>query len=76
MSGQIPADNAGNLIEGSIGEKTAACIKNVTAVLEAAGSHISKVVKVTVSPLIYIPNSLWTQYQHFIFYILPQLRKY
>ncbi|KAL1963236.1 hypothetical protein VTN77DRAFT_8561 [Rasamsonia byssochlamydoides] len=48
VSGQIPADNSGNLIEGTIGEKTAACIKNVSAVLEAAGSSLSKVVKVTV----------------------------
>ncbi|KAL1981702.1 hypothetical protein VTN96DRAFT_2316 [Rasamsonia emersonii] len=48
VSGQIPADSAGNLIEGTIGEKTAACIKNVAAVLEGAGSSLSKVVKVTV----------------------------
>ncbi|KAK3397729.1 Endoribonuclease L-PSP-domain-containing protein [Sordaria brevicollis] len=45
-SGQIPCDSEGNLVEGTIQEKTAACIKNLKAVLEAAGSSIEKVVKV------------------------------
>ncbi|KAA8634852.1 hypothetical protein SMACR_08484 [Sordaria macrospora] len=45
-SGQIPCDSEGNLVEGTIQEKTAACIKNLSAVLEAAGSSIEKVVKV------------------------------
>jgi hypothetical protein len=48
VSGQIPADTDGNLIEGSIGDKTALCVKNAAAVLDAAGSSIAKVVKVTV----------------------------
>ena len=47
-SGQIPADAQGNLVEGTIGEKTAACIKNLQAVLTAAGSGIEKVVKVNI----------------------------
>jgi enamine deaminase RidA (YjgF/YER057c/UK114 family) len=45
-SGQIPCDAEGNLIEGTIQEKTAACIANLKAVLEEAGSSIEKVVKV------------------------------
>ena len=44
-SGQIPCDAEGNLVEGTIQQKTAACIKNLEAVLEEAGSSISKVVK-------------------------------
>ncbi|KAH6649976.1 YjgF/Yer057p/UK114 family [Chaetomium tenue] len=45
-SGQIPCDAEGNLVEGTIQEKTAACIANLKAVLEEAGSGIEKVVKV------------------------------
>jgi enamine deaminase RidA (YjgF/YER057c/UK114 family) len=48
VSGQIPGNSAGILVEGSIGDKTAACCKNIEAILEAAGSSISRVVKVTV----------------------------
>ncbi len=47
-SGQIPWDKEGNLIEGTIQEKTAACIKSLQAVLTAAGSSIQNVVKVNV----------------------------
>jgi 2-iminobutanoate/2-iminopropanoate deaminase len=36
------------LVEGTIQEKTASCIGNLKAVLEEAGSSISKVVKVNV----------------------------
>lgn len=47
-SGQIPCDVEGNLVEGTIQEKTAACIKNLKAVLTTAGSGIEKVVKVNI----------------------------
>lgn len=47
-SGQIPCDAEGNLVEGTIQEKTAACIKNLKAVLTTAGSGIEKVVKVNI----------------------------
>ncbi|CAK7266538.1 hypothetical protein SEPCBS57363_002139 [Sporothrix epigloea] len=47
-SGQIPADKTGALIEGTIQDKTAQCIKNLEAVLKAAGSELSKVVKVNI----------------------------
>lgn len=47
-SGQIPCDAEGNLVEGTTQEKTAACINNIKAVLEEAGSSIEKVVKVNV----------------------------
>ncbi|EHY51782.1 hypothetical protein ABEF95_007996 [Exophiala dermatitidis] len=47
-SGQLPADSQGNLVEGSIQEKTAACIKQLQTILEEAGSSIAKVVKVNI----------------------------
>ncbi|KAF2465296.1 YjgF-like protein [Lindgomyces ingoldianus] len=48
VSGQIPADKDGKLVEGSIGEKTAVCCNNIIAILQEAGSDISRVVKVNV----------------------------
>ena len=47
-SGQIPLTPDGKFIEGSIGEKTKQCCKNVEAVLKEAGSSLSKVVKCTI----------------------------
>ncbi|KAK4983826.1 hypothetical protein LTR50_006994 [Elasticomyces elasticus] len=47
-SGQIPADSSGNLIDGSIADKTAACCESIKAILEAAGSSLDRVVKTTV----------------------------
>jgi 2-iminobutanoate/2-iminopropanoate deaminase len=48
-SGQIPMDpHTGELVDGSIAEQTKQCLSNLKAVLEAAGSSLSKVVKVTV----------------------------
>ena len=43
-------DKDGNFVEGNIGDKTAQCCKNLGAVLKAAGSDISKVVKVPLDP--------------------------
>ncbi|KAF2119617.1 Endoribonuclease L-PSP/chorismate mutase-like protein [Lophiotrema nucula] len=48
VSGQIPADKEGKLVEGSIADKTAACCNNIIAILKEAGSDISRVVKVNV----------------------------
>jgi len=48
VSGQIPALPSGELVEGTIAEKTAACIKGVQAVLKAADSSLDRVVKVNV----------------------------
>lgn len=48
-SGQLPIDPAtGALIEGSIAEMTVQSLRNVVAILEAAGSDLSKVVKTTI----------------------------
>ncbi|KAF2186569.1 YjgF-like protein, partial [Zopfia rhizophila CBS 207.26] len=48
VSGQIPADKDGNLVQGTIADKTEACCKNIGAILHEAGSEVDKVVKVNV----------------------------
>ena len=49
VSGQIPIDPAtGQFIAGDIAEQTRQVMKNLSAVLEAAGSGLDKVVKTTV----------------------------
>ena len=49
VSGQLPMDPAtGEMINGSIGEKTARILDNVKAILEASGSSMDKCVKTTV----------------------------
>ena len=48
-SGQIPLDPAtGQFVSGGISEQTRQVMKNLTAVLEAAGSGLDQVVKTTV----------------------------
>lgn len=48
-SGQIPIDPAtGELVEGDIGKQTDQVLKNLAAVLDAAGGSLSRVVKTTV----------------------------
>ncbi len=48
-AGQIPMDPAtGRLVEGDIQEQTRQVLSNVNAVLQAAGTSLDKVVKVTV----------------------------
>lgn len=48
-AGQIPLDPAtGKLVEGGIQEQTRQVLKNLSAILEAAGSSLSRVVKTTV----------------------------
>ena len=44
-SGQLPADAQGNIIEGTMGEKTAAVLKALSAVLTEGGSSLEKIVK-------------------------------
>jgi 2-iminobutanoate/2-iminopropanoate deaminase len=49
VSGQIPIDPAtGEFVAGGIGEQTERVLKNLSAVLEAAGSGLDRVVKTTV----------------------------
>ena len=48
-SGQIPIDPAtGQFVAGGIAEQTEQVLKNLSAVLEAAGSSLDRVVKTTV----------------------------
>ena len=48
-AGQIPLDPAtGNLVEGGIAEQTHQVLKNLRAVLKAAGSDLGQAVKTTV----------------------------
>lgn len=47
-SGQIPANEKGELIEGSIADKTRCCAQNIKAILEEAGSSLDKIVKCNV----------------------------
>ena len=48
-SGQVPIDPAtGQIIEGTIAEQTERALKNLQAVLEAAGTSLDHVVKTTV----------------------------
>ncbi|KAH8766317.1 endoribonuclease L-PSP [Hyaloscypha sp. PMI_1271] len=44
-SGQLPADSRGNIIEGTMGQRTGACLKALSAVLTQAGSSLDKIVK-------------------------------
>lgn len=49
VSGQIPLDpTTGQLVSGGIEEQTTRVIENLAAVLKAAGSSLSEVVKTTV----------------------------
>ena len=48
-SGQIPLDpKTGELVGGSIADQTRRCMQSLSAVLEAAGSNLDNLVKVTV----------------------------
>jgi 2-iminobutanoate/2-iminopropanoate deaminase len=48
-SGQIPIDPAtGQFVEGGVREQTAQVLRNLSQVLEAAGSGLARVVKTTV----------------------------
>ncbi|HKL76561.1 MAG TPA: RidA family protein [Halanaerobiales bacterium] len=48
VSGQIPYDKDGNPVDGGPGEQTRQSLENVKAILEEAGSDLSKVVKATI----------------------------
>ncbi|MBD3192140.1 MAG: reactive intermediate/imine deaminase [Candidatus Heimdallarchaeota archaeon] len=49
VSGQIPFDpKTGELVSGSISKQTEQSLKNIQAVLEAAGASLANVVKCTV----------------------------
>jgi 2-iminobutanoate/2-iminopropanoate deaminase len=48
VSGQTPVDPAsGQIVGGNVQEQTRQCLKNVAAILEAAGSSLDKIVSAT-----------------------------
>jgi 2-iminobutanoate/2-iminopropanoate deaminase len=48
VSGTAPADPVtGKMIEGTAGEQVAQCLRNISAILEAAGSSLDKAVSAT-----------------------------
>jgi len=48
VSGQLPLDASGRVVEGGIGEQTAQALRNVASVLALAGLGLADVVKTTV----------------------------
>lgn len=48
VSGQIPLDAQGNLLNGSIQEQTRLVLQNLSHILGAAGSSLEQVVKVSI----------------------------
>jgi 2-iminobutanoate/2-iminopropanoate deaminase len=49
VSGMPPIDAAGQrIVQGDVGRQTEVCLDNVKAALEAAGSSLDKVLKVTI----------------------------
>src|SRR4051794_34355576 len=49
VSGTAPSDPAtGKLVEGTIQEQTAQCLRNISAILASAGSSLDKAVSATV----------------------------
>jgi 2-iminobutanoate/2-iminopropanoate deaminase len=48
VSGQVYQTSNGSLIGGTVAEKLDQIIKNITAILDAAGSSLAKVINVTI----------------------------
>jgi 2-iminobutanoate/2-iminopropanoate deaminase len=48
VSGQLGVDPGGNMVEGGIAEQTEQVMKNLSAILEAAGTSLENVVKATI----------------------------
>jgi 2-iminobutanoate/2-iminopropanoate deaminase len=48
LSGQIPLTSEGQLVTGDVGEQARQCLKNLSAVLDAAGLSTANIVKTTI----------------------------
>jgi 2-iminobutanoate/2-iminopropanoate deaminase len=48
VSGQLGVDPGGNMVEGGIVEQTEQVMKNLSAILEAAGTSLANVVKASI----------------------------
>ena len=48
VSGQLPADNEGNVILGTVEGQTLLCLKRISTILKSANSSVSKILKVNI----------------------------
>jgi 2-iminobutanoate/2-iminopropanoate deaminase len=48
VSGQLGVDPGGNMVEGGIADQTEQVMKNLSAILEAAGTSLGNVVKASI----------------------------
>jgi len=48
VSGQVGVDPGGTMVDGGISEQTEQVMKNLSAILEAAGTSLANVVKATI----------------------------
>jgi len=48
VSGQLGVDPGGNMVDGGVTEQTEQVMKNLSAILEAAGTSLANVVKATI----------------------------
>lgn len=48
ISGQLPIDRDGNVVNGTMGEETAQALENIRAIVEAAGGSIADIVQCTI----------------------------
>jgi 2-iminobutanoate/2-iminopropanoate deaminase len=48
IAGQLPLDRNGQMVQGSVGEQARATLRNVEAILKAAGAGLAQLVSVTV----------------------------
>ena len=48
VSGQLGVDPGGSMVEGGISEQTEQVMKNLSAILEAAGTSLENIVKATI----------------------------
>jgi 2-iminobutanoate/2-iminopropanoate deaminase len=48
VAGQLPADNNGNIILGTVEEQALLCLDRIRTILKASNSSLSRIVKVNV----------------------------
>lgn len=48
VSGQLPADANGNLVSGTMRDRTAACLQALSSILSKGGSGLHQIVKVQI----------------------------
>ena len=48
VAGQLPADNDGNPVPGTVEEQTLLCLQRIDTILKSANSSISRVLKISI----------------------------